>query len=51
MSKTPLYLRDLKPEYQQDWIRQIKVNPELAMALAAEEDIIVGYYIDKPKAV
>jgi len=45
----PVYLRDLKPEYQSGLIKQIMEDPKLTAALAAEQDIIIGYYLDKPK--
>jgi len=49
MKTGPVYLRDLKPEYQSGLIKQIMEDPKLTAALAAEQDIIIGYYLDKPK--
>ena len=44
---TPVYLRDLKEEVQQQFTKDFDVI--LHMAHMEEQDIIVGYYIDKPK--
>jgi hypothetical protein len=49
MSHTPIFLRDLKPEFAQEYQEEIQNDPKLKKAFDNGEDIIVGWYKTKPE--
>jgi len=46
---TPLFLRDLTPEQQAEWVAEINASPKLRREYEAGEDIVVGHYLKHPR--